>query len=148
MLYRQGYVRAIGVSNFYEHHLKDILENFEVIPAVNQVELHPMLTLEGLRSFCRQHNIQVEAWSPLMQGHLDNPVLAELAKKYGKSPAQIVLRWDIQSGIVTIPKSSRESRIRENAGIFDFELSLEDIRKIDALNEEHHFGAHPDHFNF
>ncbi|MFH5181916.1 aldo/keto reductase [Paenibacillus sp. TAB 01] len=147
-LYRDGAVRAIGVSNFQVHHLEDVLSGSEIVPMVNQVECHPRLTQQELRSFCKSHQIQLEAWSPLMQGNLDIPVLTELAAKYGKSPAQIILRWDLQNGIVTIPKSVTESRIRENGNVFDFTLSDEDIAKLDALNENHRFGPDPDNFNF
>ncbi|OXM87353.1 aldo/keto reductase [Paenibacillus rigui] len=147
-LYKDGAVRAIGVSNFQVHHLEELLAGSEVVPMVNQVECHPRLTQQELRSFCAAHRIQLEAWSPLMQGNLDIPVLTELAAKYGKSAAQIILRWDLQNGIVTIPKSVTEARIRENGNIFDFSLSEEDIAKLDALNENHRFGPDPDNFNF
>lgn len=147
-LYSEGSVRAIGVSNFQIHHLKEIVNQFSIVPAVNQVEYHPLLTQRELREFCREKKIQLEAWSPLMQGQLDVPVLKELAEKYGKSPAQIVLRWDLQNGVVTIPKSITESRIIENADIFDFELTQEDIGRIDALNQNKRFGPDPDNFNF
>ncbi|EPZ52518.1 aldo/keto reductase [Alicyclobacillus acidoterrestris] len=147
-LYKDGVVRAIGVSNFHVHHLEDLLADAEIVPAVNQVECHPLLTQTELRTFCADHKIQFEAWSPLMQGHLDNDVLVNIAKKYNKTPAQVVLRWDLQHGIVTIPKSIRESRIIENAQVFDFELSTDDMNAIDALNENRRFGADPDNFNF
>ena len=147
-LYKEGFVRAIGVSNFQVHHLEDILQDSDVVPAVNQVEYHPLLTQKELHNFCKANNIQLEAWSPLMQGNLDNDVLKELSDKYGKTPAQIVIRWDLQNGVVTIPKSVRESRIIENANVFDFELNAEDMAKIDALNKNHRFGPDPDNFNF
>lgn len=147
-LYRDGYVRAIGVSNFQIHHLEDLLADSEVVPAVNQVEFHPLLTQQELRAFCRRQNIQLEAWSPLMQGNLDQPLLTRLAEKYGKTPAQIVLRWDLQNGVVTIPKSVTEHRIRENADIFDFTLSAEDMEQISGLNQNKRFGPDPDNFNF
>ena len=147
-LYKEGFVRAIGVSNFQVHHLEDILQDSDVVPAVNQVEYHPLLTQKELHNFCKANNIQLEAWSPLMQGNLDNDVLKELSDKYGKTPAQIVIRWDLQNGVVTIPKSVRESRIIENANVFDFELTAEDMAKIDALNKNHRFGPDPDNFNF
>ena len=147
-LYKEGYARAIGVSNFHIHHLEDLLSSCEVKPAVNQVECHPLLTQTELRKFCREQNIAFQAWAPIMKGQLDLPVLTELAAKYGKTPAQIVLRWDLQSDILTIPKSIRPERIRENANIFDFELSDEDMARIDALNQNSRFGADPDNFNF
>ncbi|UKS24471.1 aldo/keto reductase [Paenibacillus sp. HWE-109] len=147
-LQKEGFVRAIGVSNFQIHHLQQIIEDTGVIPAVNQVEYHPQLAQKELLAYTREHGIQLEAWSPLMQGKLDVPVLHQLADKYGKSPAQIVLRWDIQHGVVTIPKSVTEHRIRENAAIFDFELSSEDIALIDSLNENKRIGPDPDHVTF
>lgn len=147
-LYKDGRVRAIGVSNFKLHHLQDVLADCEVVPMVNQVEFHPLLTQPELRNFCREHRIQLEAWSPLMQGNLDLPLLSELAEKYGKSPAQIVLRWDVQKEVVTIPKSITASRIAENANVFDFVLSAEDMERIDGLNQDKRFGPDPDHINF
>ncbi|MCL6632564.1 MAG: aldo/keto reductase [Alicyclobacillus herbarius] len=147
-LYQDGVVRAIGVSNFQIHHLEDVMADSQVVPMVNQVEYHPLLTQKELHTFCKQHKIQLEAWSPLMQGHLDQPLLADLAQKYGKTPAQIVLRWDLQNEVVTIPKSVHENRIIENANVFDFELSAEDMARIDGLNQNHRFGADPDNFNF
>jgi len=147
-LYKDGLVRAIGVSNHQIHHLQDIMEASEIVPAVNQVEFHPLLTQKELLGFCKDKGIQLEAWSPLMQGNLDVPLLAELADKYQKTPAQIVLRWDLQNGVVTIPKSITPHRIEENSKIFDFTLSAEDMEKIDALNQNKRFGSDPDNFNF
>jgi methylglyoxal/glyoxal reductase len=147
-LYREGAVRAIGVSNFQEHHLLDIFETSKIKPMVDQVELHPLLSQKKLRDFCKIHKIQIEAWSPLMQGNLDLPLLTELAGKYGKSAAQIVLRWDLQNEIITIPKSIHEARIAENSDVFDFELSDDDIASIDELNRDKRFGSDPDNFNF
>jgi diketogulonate reductase-like aldo/keto reductase len=147
-LYKEGRVRAIGVSNFHIHHLKDVLDKFPTVPAVNQVELHPLLAQKELRAFCAAHGIQIEAWSPLMQGHLDIPALVDIAKKHGKTPAQVVIRWDLQSDIVTIPKSVHEARIIANADVFDFELSADEMAVIDALDRGHRFGPDPDNFNF
>jgi methylglyoxal/glyoxal reductase len=148
-LYKDGYVRAIGVSNFQVHHLQDVMADTEIKPMVNQVEFHPYLTQKELLAFCREHQIQLEAWSPLMQGEVVNvPLIRELAEKYGKTPAQIVLRWDLQHGVVTIPKSVKKERILENAAVFDFELSAEDMAKLDALNRNHRFGPDPDNFDF
>ncbi|HHY1430123.1 TPA: aldo/keto reductase [Bacillus cereus] len=148
-LYKDGRVRAIGVSNFHIHHLQDVFEIAEIKPMVNQVEYHPRLAQEELHAFCKEHNIQLEAWSPLMQGQLlDNPTLQDIAKKYNKSTAQIILRWDLQNEVVTIPKSIKEHRIIENANIFDFELSSDDMKAIQALNEDHRVGPDPDNFNF
>ncbi|WAH36224.1 aldo/keto reductase [Alicyclobacillus dauci] len=147
-LHKEGFVRAIGVSNFQVHHLEDILQDSDIVPAVNQVEYHPLLTQQEVHNFCKANNIQLEAWSPLMQGNLDNEVLVELSEKYGKSPAQIVIRWDLQNGVVTIPKSVREARIVENADVFDFELTTEDMANINGLNKNHRYGGDPDNFNF
>ncbi len=147
-LYKDGLVRAIGVSNFHIHHLEDLLLDAETVPMVNQVELHPLLNQKELGNFCKTHKIQLEAWSPLMKGRLDNPVLAEIGEKYGKTPAQVVLRWDRQNEVITIPKSVHKHRITENADIFDFELTPEDMKKIDNLNHNSRFGGNPDNFNF
>ncbi|WP_028552429.1 aldo/keto reductase [Paenibacillus sp. UNC451MF] len=148
-LYKAGRVKAIGVSNFQIHHLEDLMKDAEIKPVVNQVEFHPRLTQQPLRDFCKEQNIQFEAWSPLMQGQLlDNPVLQELAAKYGKSIAQVILRWDLQHGVITIPKSTKESRIIENAALFDFELTKEDMTQIDQLNQNLRVGPDPDNFDF
>lgn len=118
-------------------------------PMVNQVEYHPRLTQDELRAFCKQHGIQLEAWSPLMQGELlDNPVLAKIAASKDKSIAQVILRWDLQNEVVTIPKSTKEHRIIENAAIFDFTLSTEEMEQINSLNENVRVGPDPDNFDF
>ncbi len=147
-LYREGLVRAIGVSNFQVHHLRDLMEDSFIMPVVNQVEFHPLLTQKELLSFCKENPIQLEAWRPLMRGRLNIPLLNELGEKYKKTPAQIVLRWDLHHEVVTIPKSVTPHRIEENANIFDFQLSDEDIKKIDDLNQNKRFGADPDNFHF
>ncbi len=144
-LYKDGRVRAIGVSNFLVHHLEDLISTAEIKPMVNQVEFHPHLTQKELLAYCKKEGIQMEAWSPLKQGQLLNePVLEDLAHKYNKSVAQVILRWDLQHGVVTIPKSIKEHRIIENANLFDFELSAEDMDKIDGLNQDSRAGSHPD----
>lgn len=148
-LYEKKLVRAIGVSNFLEHHLNDILQNKGIVPMVNQVEFHPYVAQPALLKYCKKHNIQFEAWAPLMRGKADEiPVFIEIAKKYGKTPAQIVLRWDLQKGVVTIPKSTHKDRIIANAQLFDFELSADDMQRIDALDRNERIGAHPDNFDF
>ncbi|MFY4774102.1 aldo/keto reductase [Metabacillus sp. RGM 3146] len=148
-LYKDGKVKAIGVCNFHVHHLRDLMEGAEVVPMVNQVEYHPQLAQKDLLQFCKDNQIQLEAWSPLMQGKLlDNPVLQEIADKHGKSTAHVILRWDLQNGVVTIPKSVKEHRIKENAEVFDFELSREDMEKIDSLNKDERIGPDPDNFDF
>ncbi|NOJ71764.1 aldo/keto reductase [Paenibacillus alvei] len=148
-LYKEGRVKAIGVSNFQIHHLEELMKDAEIKPMVNQVEYHPRLTQKDLQSFCQEHGIQLEAWSPLMQGQLlDNEVLTEIARKYNKSVAQVILRWDLQNGVVTIPKSTKEHRIIENSTVFDFELTVEDMKQIDGLNQNHRVGPDPDNFDF
>ncbi|OAJ73638.1 glyoxal reductase [Brevibacillus sp. SKDU10] len=148
-LYKDGRVKAIGVSNFQIHHLEDLMGEAEIKPMINQVEFHPYLTQKELITFCRTHDIQMEAWSPLMQGQLlDNPVLQEIADKHGKTVAQVILRWDLQHGVVTIPKSTKEHRIVENASVFDFELTQEEMDRIDSLNQNHRVGPDPDNFDF
>lgn len=148
-LYEEGKVRAIGVSNFLEHHLLELMETSRIQPAVNQIEYHPSLASNNLHLFCKQHFIQLEAYSPLMRGRLmDHPLLLKLASRYGKSVAQIILRWVVQQDIVTVPKSISPVRIRENADIFDFELSEEDMVLMAELNVNQRVSAHPDHRNF
>lgn len=148
-LYREKRVRAIGVSNFLLHHLKDLLSDASEIPMVNQMEFHPYLVQEDLLEFCRDKGIQYEAWSPLMQGNIfEIGVFRELAEKYNKTIAQVVLRWDLQKGVVTIPKSSNKQRIAENAEVFDFALSEEDMARLDALDRSKRFGPDPDTFDF
>jgi methylglyoxal/glyoxal reductase len=148
-IYKEGKVKAIGVSNFQVHHLEKILKGAEIKPMVNQVEYHPRLTQAEVKAFCDNNGIQFEAWSPLMQGQLfDNPLLKELASKYNKTVAQIILRWDLQNGVVTIPKSTKEHRIIENSNLFDFELTKQDMDKISSLNENHRVGPDPDNIDF
>ncbi|MEF7658023.1 aldo/keto reductase [Bacillus thuringiensis] len=148
-LYKEERVRAIGVSNFQIHHLQDVMEDAEMKPMINQVEYHPRLTQKELQAFCKEQGIQMEAWSPLMQGQLlDNETLQEIAEKHGKTTAQVILRWDLQNGVITIPKSTKEHRIVANADVFNFELTKEDMEKIDALNENHRVGPDPDNFDF
>jgi len=147
-LYQQGLVRAIGVSNFHPHHLDELLAGCRVVPMVNQLEFHPLLAQRAARDYCQTHGIQLEAWSPLMQGHLGVPVLAEIGRRHGKTAAQVVLRWDLQHGVVTIPKSADAGRIAENADIFDFELSAAEMAAIDGLDAGRRFGSDPDNFHF
>lgn len=148
-LYRDGVVRSIGLSNFLIHHTKDILAMCEVMPAVNQVELHPELRMAELHRFCVENHIQIEAYAPLGQGRsVMIPTILELAKKYGRTPAQILIRWDLQHEIVTIPKSSHPDRIIENSKVFDFEISAEDMARIDGLDANFRVGADPDNFDF
>ncbi|MDC6362039.1 MULTISPECIES: aldo/keto reductase [Flavobacteriaceae] len=148
-LYKEKRIRAIGVSNFLQHHLEDLLISAEIVPMVNQMEFHPYLVQQDLVDFCHARGIQYEAWSPMMQGNIfDLEIMKDLASKYNKTVAQIVLRWDLQKGVVTIPKSSKKERIISNAAIFDFELSPEDMQRLDALDRGKRFGPDPDNFDF
>lgn len=148
-IYRSGRAKAIGVSNFMQHHLEDIMRESEVIPAVNQMEFHPALVQPELLNFCKSQQIQYEAWSPLMQGQVANvPAILELAQRHNKTPAQIILRWNLQHKVVTIPKSVHANRIAENAKIFDFELSETDMKVLDGLDEGRRLGPDPDNFDF
>nr|WP_288932292.1 aldo/keto reductase [uncultured Allomuricauda sp.] len=148
-LYKEKRVRAIGVSNFLQHHLEDLLTSTEIVPMVNQMEFHPYLVQQDLIDFCNSKGIQYEAWSPMMQGNIfDLDIMKDLAAKYNKTIAQIVLRWDLQKGVVTIPKSSKKERIIANSDLFDFELSEEDIQLLDGLDKGKRFGPDPDNFDF
>ncbi|MCB5954297.1 aldo/keto reductase [Enterococcus sp. CWB-B31] len=148
-IYESGRAKAIGLSNFHKHHVEDILADAKVRPVVDQIELHPTLSQAPLREYLKKENIAVEAWSPLGQGKsLENPVLVEMGKKYGKSAAQVIIRWHLQNDIIVIPKSVHEERIRENFDVFDFELSQEDLKVIDDLDMNERLGADPDNFNF
>ncbi|WP_033287578.1 aldo/keto reductase [Amycolatopsis jejuensis] len=134
-LLHEGRVRAIGVSNFGIQELRRLLDETDVIPAVNQVELHPWQQQAPLRAFHTEHGIATEAWSPLARGrHLNDRVITALAAKYGKTPAQLVLRWHLQLGTIVIPKSATPSRIRENAAVFDFELADDDLLALAELD--------------
>jgi diketogulonate reductase-like aldo/keto reductase len=136
-LLREGKARAIGVSNFSIDDLKQILNDSDVLPAVNQVEFHPFLYQKDLLSFCDRNSIQLEAYSPLTRGmRLNHPTIVNIAKKYdNKTPAQILIRWSLQHNLVVIPKSIHEERILENSQVFDFELEDEDMKHLDSLNE-------------
>ena len=148
-LYEQKRIRAIGVSNFMQHHLEDLLGTAKIVPMVNQMEFHPYLVQQNLLDFCLDKNIQYEAWSPMMQGKIFGiETFKELANKYNKTIAQIVLRWDLQKGVITIPKSSKRERILANADIFDFELTLDDMANLDSLDRGQRFGPDPDNFDF
>ncbi|GAA3411481.1 aldo/keto reductase [Paenibacillus hodogayensis] len=148
-LYNDGRVKAIGVSNFQVHHLKDLMDGAEIKPMINQVEFHPRLTQKELLAYTREQHIRLEAWSPLMQGQLLNePTLQAIGSRYGKSVAQVILRWDLQHEVITIPKSTKEQRIAENATIFDFELTPAEMDAIDALNLNQRVGPDPDNFDF
>jgi diketogulonate reductase-like aldo/keto reductase len=148
-LYKDGKVKSIGVSNFHVHHLENLLANSEVKPVVNQIELHPLLTQVEIRDYCAKHEIKVESWSPLGRGNLlEEPTINHIAKKHGKSSAQVLIRWHLQHDLVVIPKSITPSRIKENAQVFDFSLSLNEMNQIDALNKNERFGSNPDELLF
>jgi 2,5-diketo-D-gluconate reductase A len=148
-LLADGRVRAIGVSNFTEAHLTRLLGETDVVPAVNQVELHPGFTQESLRKFHAEHGIVTESWSPLGRGHglLDQAVVRDIADGHAKTPAQVVLRWHVQLGCVVIPKSTRPERIRENIDVFDFELAGDEMAALSAITEPQRIGPDPDGFN-
>ncbi|MEP2057192.1 MAG: aldo/keto reductase [Maribacter litoralis] len=148
-LYAQEKIKAIGVSNFLQHHLEDLLKDCEIVPMVNQMEFHPYLVQQELIDYCNVNGIQYESWSPFMQGKVfELDICDDLAKKYNKSVAQIILRWNLQKGVVAIPKSVHENRIASNADIFDFELTDEDIAFLDGLETGERTGPDPDNFNF
>ncbi len=149
-LQRTGRIKAIGVSNYMIPHLDELLPAAEILPAVNQIEFHPYLQSKPLHDYCRARDIRLTAWSPLMQAGplLKDPVLTGIAKKHAKSVAQIILRWDLQVGVITIPKSVHAKRIAENANLFDFELSKEEMTAIAALDRNQRNGADPFNFAF
>ncbi|MFB7245487.1 aldo/keto reductase [Streptomyces populi] len=147
-LAEEGRIRAAGVSNFQPGHLLRLMDGSALIPAVNQIELHPGLQQAELRTFHAEHEIATEAWSPLAQGAvLDDRSVGDLAARYGKSPAQIVLRWHLQLGNIVIPKSVTPARIRENFDVFDFSLTDEEMRAVAALDRGLRTGPHPDELN-
>ena len=148
MLRDEGLTRAIGVSNFQVAHLQRIIDETGVVPAVNQVELHPFLQQGGLRDFHRENGITTEAWSPIGQGKglLDDPIIRQVAEAKERSPAQVVLRWHLQLGNVVIPKSVTPSRIRENIEVFDFELDSTEMSTINGLDRKQRLGPDPDVF--
>jgi methylglyoxal/glyoxal reductase len=138
-LWQQGKAQAIGVSNYTISQLMEILQNSDVVPAVDQVEFHPFLYQQELLRFCRNNRIQLEAYSPLTRGNkLNYPIIAEVAKKYDKTPAQILIRWSLQHDVIVIPKSIHKDRIRENSQVFDFQLEPEDMKTLDSLNDNLH----------
>lgn len=148
-LYEQGKIKAIGVSNFLQHHLEDLMADAKIKPMVNQLEFHPWLVQPELQKFCQKNDIQYQAWSPLMQGKaFNNETLENIGKKYGKSAGQVVIRWDLQNGVITIPKSTKKDHIIANADVFDFELNAEEMMQIDALDKSHRLGPDPDNFDF
>ena len=144
-LYRDGSIKAIGVSNFRPRHLKNIMDHAEIMPMVDQVEIHPGMPQDEILAFCREHNMAVEGWSPLSTGRIFSvPEIKEIADKYGKSIAQICLRWSVQRGVIPLPKSVTPSRILENSQIFDFDIADADMQRISALTDCGWSGLDPD----
>lgn len=144
-IYKSGRAKAIGVCNFDIEHLERIMDECEIMPAVNQVECHPYLQQKELRAFCEKNGIEVQAYSPLMNGKtvLQDPVIQEIATQYGKTPAQIILRWHLQNDILIIPKTVTPSRMKENLDLFSFELSETDLDKINELDRNERVNAVP-----
>jgi len=146
-----GRARSIGVSNFQIEHLERLAAETGTVPVVNQIEVHPYLTNEAVRSYGREHRIATEAWSPIAQGWvLEDPTITQIAERVGRTPAQVVLRWHLQRGDIVFPKSVTPSRMKENFGLFDFELGSEDMDAIAALDrgEDGRTGPHPDKFDY
>lgn len=145
-----GRASAIGVSNFEIEHLSELIDATGVVPAANQIELHPLHQRRELTAFCREHGIAVEAWGPLSQGKsdlLERPEVVSAAEAHGKTPAQVVLRWHVQQNRIVFPKTSRRERLLENAALFDFALSDAEMAAIDGLDEQRNFGPDPREFN-
>ena len=148
-IYRSGRVRAIGVSNFQTHHIERLAAEATIVPAVNQIEIHPYFTQDDLRAFDRERGIATEAWSPIAQGQvLDDPTIVGIAGRLDRSPAQVTLRWHIQRGDIVFPKSAHPKRIAENFALFDFELSDVDMAAITALHRNGRRGPNPDEFSW
>lgn len=138
-------VRAIGVSNFLDHHLEELSKTAIELPVVDQIELHPKLLQKSTVDYCRANNIAIESWSPLGRAkYLDDPVLAKMAAKHEKSVAQLIIRWHLENDFVVIPKSTNVSRQKENADVFDFEISSEDMAFMNKMDEDLRIGSHPD----
>ncbi len=148
-MHASGRVKAIGVSNFQQHHLQRLFDETGTIPAVNQIEVHPYLTQDDLRAFNTAHGIATEAWSPIAQGKvIGDPVITAIAERVGRSAAQVTLRWHLQRGDIVFPKSVTRSRVEENFALFDFELTDDDVAAVTALNRNERTGPNPDEFNY
>lgn len=148
-LRKEGKIRTIGVSNFKKHHLEELIEATGIVPAVDQMEYNPGIQDDEVLTFCKDHGIVLEAWSPLGRGaYLNAPEIVEIAQKHGKTTAQVILRWLLQKGIVVLPKSIHEDRIISNLDLFDFELNAEEMDVLNAMNTGKRIGSDPDHFNF
>ena len=141
-LYNQGKVKAIGVCNFKIGHLEELKKTAKIMPMVNQIEMHPLSSKDDMLDYCRKNSIEVMAWSPIVRGKLfTNELMESLTAKYKKTIAEIIIRWHVQRGVIPIPKSSNEGRIKENFDVFDFSLSEEDMKAIDSLNEGNGFSV-------
>lgn len=148
-LYKEGKVKAIGVSNFLIHHLKPLVEKAEILPMINQLEVHPGQNQQEIVEFCRENNILVEAWGPLGAGKMiDNKDLVEIAQKYNKSVAQICIKWCLEQNIIPLPKTVNETRMKENLDVYDFTILENDIKRINQLKYFAGSGLHPDKINF
>lgn len=144
-LYKEGKVRAIGLSNFLPHHMENLIQNCEIMPMVDQLEIHPGYVQSAAVQYCKAYQIQVEAWSPIGRTRvLEEPLILELAEKYKVSAAQICLRFEVQKGIIPLPKSSSMERMKENQALFDFEISREDLYRIETMPQTGWSGEHPD----
>ena len=147
-IYAGGQARAVGVSNFHEHHLRDVFAASELTPAVNQIEVQPYLTQDALRAFSAEHEIAVEAWSPIARGKVaTDPVIGGIAERLGRGPAQVTLRWHVQRGDIVFPKSVNRQRVEENFALFDFELDDADMAAISALDRGERTGPDPETFD-
>ena len=148
-IYASGQVKAIGVSNFQPHHIERLGRECKVVPAVNQIEIHPYFNQDNLRAFDTAHGIATEAWSPIAQGDvLSDPTVEAVARRVARSPAQVTLRWHIQRGDIVFPKSVNPARIAENFALFDFELTTDDMAAINSLHRNGRRGPNPDDFNW
>lgn len=148
-IYRSGRARAIGVSNFQPHHIERLVSECAIVPAVNQIEIHPYFTQEEVRAFDREHGIATEAWSPIAQGQvLDDPTIVGVADRLRRTPAQVTLRWHIQRGDIVFPKTVTPGRMAENLALFDFELTADDMAAITGLHRNGRRGPNPDEFNW
>ena len=151
MLYEEGFIKAIGVCNFHQHHLEKLLKEAKITPVINQVERHPLLSQEELIVYCKSKGIMVEAYSPFARMDkklIENEILLEISKKYNKTVTQIILRWNYQSGISMVPKSSNKKRIKQNIDILDFKLKNYEMDKINLLNENYRVRHNPDNCDF
>ncbi|AYY14010.1 aldo/keto reductase [Actinobacteria bacterium YIM 96077] len=148
-IYRSGRCRAIGVSNFQPHHLQRLFDETEIVPVVNQIEVHPYLTQDDVREFGTKNGVLTESWAPIAKGKVvDDPTITRIAEQHGKTASQVTLRWHIQRGDIVFPKSVNPDRMRENIDIFDFELSDDEVATISQLNRDDRMGPHPDEFNW